>query len=80
MIVVRSAGVLLLLLLLVSQGAQAAIAIAELDQPPTIVGLWQFRAGDDPAWAAPGLDDGDWEAVDLLSTAPAVEQGAGGMS
>jgi len=77
--IIRNTGVVWLLLLLFSQGAQAAMAITELNQPASIVGLWQFRAGDDPAWASPGLDDGDWEAVDLLSTAPAMEPGAGGM-
>ncbi len=25
---------------------------------------WRFRAGDDPAWAAPTFDDGDWSWVD----------------
>jgi len=80
MIIIRNVSAVLLLLLLISPGAQAAIAIAELDKPASIAGLWQFRAGDDPAWAAPGLDDGDWEAVDLLSTAADSEQDAAGMS
>jgi hypothetical protein len=26
---------------------------------------WAERAGDDPAWAQPGFDDGSWERVDL---------------
>jgi hypothetical protein len=24
---------------------------------------WQFRIGDDPAWAAPGLDDSHWQQI-----------------
>ncbi|WP_263349887.1 PP2C family protein-serine/threonine phosphatase [Acidicapsa acidisoli] len=28
-----------------------------------IDGNWQFRTGDDPAWAAPGLDDSGWESI-----------------
>ena len=28
-------------------------------------GPWQFRTGDDLAWAAPGLDDSGWESVDV---------------
>ncbi|MDO1529579.1 glycoside hydrolase family 2 [Fulvimonas sp. R45] len=31
-------------------------------------GPWRFHTGDDPRWAAPGMDDGGWETVDL--TAP----------
>tara|TARA_R110001599_G_scaffold353462_1_gene592920 strand:- start:18381 stop:21359 length:2979 start_codon:yes stop_codon:yes gene_type:complete len=58
----------------------AAIAVAELNQPASIVGLWQFKAGDDPTWAAPGLNDGDWEAVDLLAVTPGTVEGAAGMS
>jgi hypothetical protein len=45
--IIRGAGVMLLLLLLVSQGAQAALAIPELDRPAPIAGLWQFSAGGD---------------------------------
>jgi len=26
-------------------------------------GLWQFKTGDDPAWAAPGFDDSHWERL-----------------
>lgn len=28
-------------------------------------GPWKFRLGDDPRWASPQWDDGDWEVVDL---------------
>ena len=31
-------------------------------------GPWRFRTGDDPHWADAGLDDRDWETIDL--TAP----------
>jgi len=38
-------------------------ATARLDGP------WRFHAGDDPAWAAPGFDDSQWERVDLTASA-----------
>jgi hypothetical protein len=28
-------------------------------------GPWQFRTGDDVAWASPGLDDSGWETIDV---------------
>lgn len=28
------------------------------------VKTWRFRAGDDPSWAQPRVDDSDWEAVE----------------
>ena len=31
-------------------------------------GTWRFRTGDDPHWADPNTDDGDWETIDM--TAP----------
>ena len=31
--------------------------LADLD------GLWQFRLGDDPTWAAPGFDDSGWAQI-----------------
>ncbi|ELZ05976.1 beta-galactosidase small subunit [Natrialba asiatica] len=34
----------------------------------SLAGTWRFRAGDDPAWATPGYDDGDWESVELPAT------------
>lgn len=38
---------------------------------------WRFRAGDDPAWAEPGLDDAAWEPV---RPAMAGERPPGGWS
>ncbi len=32
-----------------------------------LYGPWRFHIGDDPAWAATGFDDSDWESVDLRS-------------
>lgn len=26
-------------------------------------GLWEFKTGDDPAWASPGFDDSQWERL-----------------
>jgi hypothetical protein len=31
-------------------------------------GTWRFHTGDDPRWAAAGIDDSDWQTMDL--TAP----------
>jgi Stage II sporulation protein E (SpoIIE) len=31
-------------------------------------GDWQFRAGDNPAWASPTLDDSDWEQIKVDKT------------
>lgn len=30
-----------------------------------VTGEWKFKAGDDPAWKAPDLDDGEWQTVSL---------------
>lgn len=29
----------------------------------TLGGLWEFKTGDDPAWATPGFDDSHWERL-----------------
>ncbi len=31
--------------------------------PVTLDGLWRYHSGDDPAWAAPALDDSAWPVV-----------------
>ena len=61
-------GFLLLLLLCGCHGTLAAIAVNDLDQPVSITDLWQFKAGDDPLWAAPDLDDSGWDTLDSLSS------------
>lgn len=35
--------------------------------PITLNGEWHFRTGDDPAWAAPGLDDRGWATARVPS-------------
>lgn len=42
-----------------------ALSAASFDGPEGIElrFAWRFRAGDDPAWAEPGLDDVDWVPV-----------------
>jgi hypothetical protein len=30
-------------------------------------GSWRFHPGDDPSWADPRTDDGDWDRIDLVS-------------
>jgi serine phosphatase RsbU (regulator of sigma subunit) len=67
------------LLLLATLFGGAAGAIAQEPTPATLdagsfadpEGLqftfaWRFRAGDDPDWAEPALDDSGWELVDPL--------------
>ena len=39
------------------------LALDDLRQPLILSDGWRWRAGDDPAWAAPGLDDRDWRAL-----------------
>lgn len=49
---------LVLLLLAWPAAAQTADSVA-LD------GAWRFRTGDDPAWAAPALDDAAWRTLEV---------------
>ncbi len=44
-----------------------------------LTGPWRFRPGDDQRWAAPGLDDSRWEAVDL-TPAPGAHDGDVGLT
>ncbi len=62
-------------LLLVFPCASSWAAGASGPQPDTLVigglgrgtvplgGLWEFKTGDDPAWASPGFDDSGWERL-----------------
>ena len=34
-----------------------------------LAGAWRFRTGDDPGWADPEADDGDWETIDMTPAA-----------
>ncbi len=50
----------------------AVLAIGGRPDPPSmraqatlLDGPWRFHTGDDPHWAAPGLDDRDWETIDM---------------
>ncbi|HSG89894.1 MAG TPA: diguanylate cyclase [Pseudomonadales bacterium] len=49
----RLAAVLFALILLAAGEAAA--------EPVSLAGDWKFHPGDDPAWAAPALDDSDWD-------------------
>jgi hypothetical protein len=48
-------------------GAERGAFVAEGLGRGTVAvdGPWQFRAGDDLAWAAPGFDDSGWETIDV---------------
>ena len=39
--------------------------VATVDGMTSLEGVWRFRAGDDPGWAAPELDDADWELITI---------------
>ena len=58
------------MLCLASSRVAASDASIELFEPGGIVSLagdWKFRAGDDPAWSSPTIDDSDWQRVRLPS-------------
>src|SRR5262245_58446805 len=45
------------------------IPFISIAQPlPLTDSLWQFRQGDDPAWADPSHPDGDWLKVPIGQT------------
>ena len=46
------------------------LALSLAGAAPRPLGDWRFQAGDELAWAEPGLDDGDWRRV----TPPAIER------
>jgi len=72
---------LLWILLVFSAGASAEpLVIANLDEARSIAGVWQFRTGDDPAWAAPYLDESNWASVTVPAAAPEGYQGYTGMA
>ncbi len=39
------------------------------------MGLWKYRAGDDPTWADPDFDDASWEIVDTRLFASDLPEG-----
>ena len=49
----------------VAGSAQAFVAEGLGRGTVAVDGPWQFKTGDDVAWAAPGLDDSGWETVDV---------------
>jgi hypothetical protein len=52
----------------------APLVVTGLDHATRALdGVWQFHLGDDPAWAAPALDDSGWEP--MLAGKPWEEQG-----
>ncbi len=58
--------------------APADIAAAPLLQSGDTVQMvkaWRFRAGDDPAWARPGADDGSWLTVEPAAPGPPGQEG-----
>ena len=49
--------------------AAPSVPAADTAAPPplTLNGEWRFRTGDDPAWAAPALDDRGWATASVPS-------------
>ena len=59
---------MLLLLLLLPASAGPATPAPPAATQPSGPGLWRSRAGDDPRWASPDLDDTSWRVVPLTAT------------
>ncbi|MGB5581616.1 MAG: 7TM diverse intracellular signaling domain-containing protein [Woeseia sp.] len=76
--VIRNSALLALLLLFVLPAA-ASITVVDLAKPQSIAGQWKFKLGDDIAWAAPGLNDDDWESTAVPGRSPAGHMGYSGM-
>ena len=78
-IAVRCA-VLFAWLLLAILPAQALVSVDDLSRPLSLAGQWQFRLGDDPAWAAAVLaqDDG-WQTTAVPAEYPRDHPGYMGM-
>ncbi len=72
-------GALAGLLLLAGLPVSAAVSVSDLTEPVTIAGQWKFRLGDDPAWAAAGLDDSGWQTTGVPAHSPAGYAGYAGM-
>jgi serine phosphatase RsbU (regulator of sigma subunit) len=46
--------------------APAPLVVAGLGRGSVVLdGPWEFHTGDDPAWAAPGFDDSNWERIQI---------------
>ena len=56
-----------------------ATPVTDLAQPLSIAGQWQFRIGDDLAWASPELDDSDWQTTAVPAYAPTGHTDYSGM-
>jgi signal transduction histidine kinase/CheY-like chemotaxis protein len=69
-----------LLLVFAPWGNAQPLQINELDEVVSIAGLWRFRTGDEPNWAAPDLDDGGWEQVVVPAASPEGHAGYAGMA
>jgi signal transduction histidine kinase/CheY-like chemotaxis protein/HPt (histidine-containing phosphotransfer) domain-containing protein len=72
-------GALFALLLLVVLPAHGVVPITDLAQPVSIAGQWQFQIGDDPTWAAAGLDDSSWQSTAVPAHAPIGHAGYSGI-
>lgn len=59
------AGCALLVLLACPCAASAQSVIVLGTASAQLTGPWKFHAGDNPAWAQPGIDDSHWSTMDL---------------
>jgi diguanylate cyclase (GGDEF)-like protein len=50
-------------MLLAVAGLAFQLQVNATPVPVDLTGPWRFRAGDDPAWAAPALHDADWDTL-----------------
>jgi hypothetical protein len=72
----------LILLALSTLSARASVLVSDLAQPFSLQGQWQFRLGDDPAWAAAELTqdaEGAWLTTAVPAEFPVGHPGYSGM-
>ena len=72
----------LVLLALSAVSARASVLVSDLAQPLSLQGQWQFRLGDDPAWAATELARdaaGEWLSTAVPAEYPVGNPGYSGM-
>ncbi|MBL4820518.1 MAG: hypothetical protein JKY98_05945, partial [Gammaproteobacteria bacterium] len=58
----------------------APFSVKLLDQPVTIAGQWQFKTGDNPAWAVAAFDDSQWKQVTVPAHSPEGYAGYSGLA
>ena len=75
---------IVILTLIALSGVTAVLAIGGRPDPTSLRaastllnGPWRFHLGDDPRWAAAGVDDSGWETMDLSAPASSTDDDVG---